>query len=325
MSPTAPPPPPRPPVQAPLFPEHPLTLGNMEQLPLDRFPEDTLLEGPPPSAALVESIRRWGVLEPVLVRAVGGGVEYDNPRTLISGRRRLKALRRLHEEYRTQVRMLASRAPEGTLLSDETVPGYRAAYERMRDFGRVPVRVISDPEGVTGDGRTETLALTANAVRADNPVTDFRNLAALLARFVAQGLPEKEAVAEVAQATGLATGTIRQRLRLLQLSPELQEDFMAGRLPYAVALEAEPPGAGESGPAGADAGRRQRPHPDAGQAGQAGRRAGAPGQPAGRPAGARRSRAGSGPGTPGATWWPGRAPWPGTWRRSRCPSCRRPR
>ena len=232
---TAPPPAPE---QMPLFPERLLTLGNMEMVPLDRFPEDALLEGPPPSPALIESIRRWGVLEPVLVRAVGGALEHGNPRTLVSGRRRLKALRLLHAEYQERVRRIAAAAPADTVLNDETVPGYRAVYERMRDFARVPCRVVSDPEGVVGDGRTEALLLTANAVRADNPQADFRALSLLLARFVAQGLSDKEALAETAKASGLAPGTVKQRLRLLDLDADLQDDFMAGRVGYQVALAA---------------------------------------------------------------------------------------
>lgn len=224
--------------QMPLFPERLLTLGNMELVPLERFPENALLESPPPTPALIESIRRWGVLEPILVRAVGGGLDHGDPKFLVSGRRRLKALRLLADEYRERLRKLSASVPADTLLSDETVPGYRAVYERMREFQRVPCRVVSDPEGVAGDGRTEALLLTANAVRADNPQADFRALSLLLARFIAQGLSDREALGETAKASGLAPGTIKQRLRLLALSPDLQDDFMAGRIGYQVALAA---------------------------------------------------------------------------------------
>lgn len=224
--------------QLPLFPERPLALGNMEMVTLDRLPPDALLEGPPPSPALLESIRRWGVLEPILVRAVGGSLQYDNPRTLVSGRRRLKALRRLHEEYAGALRVLTAGVPADTLLTDETVPGYRAAYERLRDAGRVPVRVISDPEGTLQDNRTDALILTTNAVRADNPVVDLRSVMGLFDRFCRSGLSEREAVGEIAKATGLAVPTIKQRLRLLRLGADLLDDFYAGRLPYAVALAA---------------------------------------------------------------------------------------
>jgi len=102
----------------------------------------------------------------------------------------------------------------------------------------VAVRVISDPEGTLQDGRSEALAVMTNAVRADNPATDFRNLAYLVALLVGRGDTEREAIAEVARTTGLATGTVKQRLRLLDLTPDLQDDFLAGRLGYTVALHA---------------------------------------------------------------------------------------
>lgn len=223
--------------QLPLIPERLPTLGALEDIALDRFPPNEVLDGPPPTPALIESIRRWGVLEPVLVRAVGGALDYANPALLISGRRRLKAVRLLRDEYREKVRALSAAHPD-VILNEETVPGYRAVYERMRDFQRVPARVVSDPEGLLTDGRTEALLVTANAVRQDNPQADFKALAVLLDRYAREGLPEAECLRRVAAATGLPAGTVKQRLRLLALSAELQDDFLAGRLGYTVALHA---------------------------------------------------------------------------------------
>ena len=194
------------------------------------------MDGPPPSAQLVESIRRWGVLEPVLVRAVGGSLHYGDPATLISGRRRIKAVRLLQDEYRAAMRKASAKLATGDDLT--TDPVYRAAYERLRDFQRVPVRVVSDPEGVANDGRTEALLVATNAVRADNPQADLKALARLLDRLTHEGHCEKECLTEAANATGLAAGTVKQRLRLLELTPELQDDFLAGRLGYTVALHA---------------------------------------------------------------------------------------
>jgi len=224
-------------VQLPLIPETPPALGDMALIPVDRLPPDDQLEGEP-YPALTDSIRRWGVFDPVVVRAVGGALDYGNPKTLVAGRRRIKTVRLLQAEARAHLDKLARLVPAGTVLSDETLPGYRAAYERFRALQRIPVRVVSDPEGTLDDGRTEALAVMTNAVRQDNPATDFRSLCFLVARLVAEGQSEKGAIAEVARATGLATGTIKQRLRLLALSPDLQDDFMAGRLPYSVALHA---------------------------------------------------------------------------------------
>lgn len=223
--------------QLPLIPERLPVLGALEDITLDHFPDNALLDGPPPTPQLVESIRRWGVLEPVLVRAVGGALDYGNPATLISGRRRIKAIRLLRDEYRETVRAISAAHPD-QVLTDELHPGYRAAYERLRDFQRVPARVVSDPDGVLTDGRTEALLVMANAVRRDNPQADFKALAVLLDRYTREGLPENECLRRVASSTGLAVGTIKQRLRLLHLSAELQDDFLEGRLGYTVALQA---------------------------------------------------------------------------------------
>jgi len=223
--------------QLPLIPERLPTLGGLQDVQLDHLPHNQDLDGPPPSAQLVESIRRWGVLEPVLVRAVGGSLNHGDPATLISGRRRIKAVRLLRDEYREKVRKFSEAHP-GEVLTEERIPGYRAAYERLRDFQRVPVRVVSDPEGVLNDGRTEALLVATNAVRTDNPQADFQALARLLDRLTADGLSEKACLTEASRVTGLAVGTVKQRLRLLHLTPELQDDFLAGRLGYTVALHA---------------------------------------------------------------------------------------
>lgn len=224
--------------QLPLIPVQPPKLGNMEPVSLDRLPPDEALLGPPPSAALVESIRRWGVLTPVLVRAVGGQLQYYNPDTLVSGRRRIKALRALHAEAHAAMLKAAkaSKLPTGSDLNQD--PAYRTAYEQWRDRNDIPVRVISDPEGTLTDGRTEALVVMTNAVRSDNPATDLRALANLLDQLTRAGLSERACLAEAAKVTGLATGTVKQRLRLLDLSAELQDDFFAGRLGYTVALHA---------------------------------------------------------------------------------------
>jgi len=223
--------------QLPLLPESPPALGELVMVVLDRLPPDAELAGPAPTPALIESIRRWGVLEPLLVRAVGGGLDYRNPATLVAGRRRLKAVRVLQAHYRAQLQKISAAHPD-TVLNDDTAPGYRAVYERFVAFQRVPVRAISDPEGSLTDNRDAVLAVLTNAVRHDNPVTDFIALAKLLDQLTRQGLTEKQCLSEASLATGMPTGTIKQRLRLLGLSAELQEDFLAGRLGYTVALHA---------------------------------------------------------------------------------------
>ena len=223
--------------QLPLIPEQPPTMGAVEDVQTDRLPPDEGLVGEAPSHELVDSIRRWGVLEPLLVRAVGGGLDYGDPLRFVSGRRRLKAVRALAREARETVRRLSATVPPDTLLNDETVPGYRHAYETMVRWTRVPVRVISDPEGTDADGRTDALAVTSNAVRRANPASEFLALVRLRNRFVEAGLSERQALTEASRATGLATGTVKQRLRLVDLNADLLDEFLAGHLAYSVALE----------------------------------------------------------------------------------------
>lgn len=227
------------PVQPPLLPEQPLALGRVEDVLLERFPSNhDLYAGELPTPALVESIRRWGVLEPLLVRAVGGGVDYGDPANLVAGRRRLLAVRLLQSAARGEVARLAASVPTETLLSDATVPGYREAYADLARWHRIPARVISDPEGVAGDGRAAVLGLTSNAVRRANPVQDYLSIALLAERFRLAGLDERRVLTEIARATGLAVATIKQRLRLRDLTAGLLQEFLEGHVPYSVALAA---------------------------------------------------------------------------------------
>jgi len=228
--------------QLPLLPPAPPTVGGVEQVALDRLPPDDAMDGEP-YAALVESLRRWGGLHPILVRAVGGGLRYDDPKTMVNGRRRIKAMRRLRREAKADLDKLALLSAGGDQNLME-IPGYPEAYARYRGLQHVPVRVISDPEGTLQDGRTEVLLVATNAVAQDNPQADFRALTFLVARLTAGGATEAEAVKRVASATGLSVQTVKQRLRLADLSPELQDDFLAGRLGYAVALHASRLGPG---------------------------------------------------------------------------------
>ena len=74
-------------IQPTLLPEVPAQFVA-EELPLDRLPPDEAIFGGAPAAALVSSIRRDGVLQPVLlIRAYGDGY------WIAEGRRRIKAAR----------------------------------------------------------------------------------------------------------------------------------------------------------------------------------------------------------------------------------------
>jgi ParB/RepB/Spo0J family partition protein len=74
-------------IQPTLLPEVPAQFVA-EELPLDQLPPDEAIFGGAPAAALVASIRRDGVLQPVLlIRAYGDGY------WIAEGRRRIKAAR----------------------------------------------------------------------------------------------------------------------------------------------------------------------------------------------------------------------------------------
>lgn len=214
--------------QLPLIPEQPPVVGNVENVLTSALPPDDVLVGEGPGHDLVESVRRWGVLEPLLVRAVGGHLDYADVLRFVSGRRRLKAVRRLELEARD----LLDAGPQ-----DTGDPVYRQRYADLRRWHRIPVRVISDPEGTDADGRTDALAVTANAVRKANPASEFLALTRLLERFRLAGLADRQAVTEAAKATGLAVATIKQRLKLRDLTGDLLHEFLDGHLGYAVALE----------------------------------------------------------------------------------------
>lgn len=224
-----------PPPQPLLVPTTPFTITDREQ-PIDRLLPDVDLLGPAPSRELVESIRRWGVLEPLVFRAAGGGIDWGDPRALISGRRRLKAVRLLQEEAKSEMRAVALAHPEGTDLGQ--FPEYRAAYDRFKEWQTVPVRLVSDPEGTPDDPSGPLLTLLTNAVRRENPVADLAMIERLLARAVTQDLGERQALTEISRVTGLSVATLKQRLRLRKLTLSLRRLFDTGRLSYTVALEA---------------------------------------------------------------------------------------
>jgi len=222
--------------QLTLLPEQRLAITDREQ-PIDKLPPDADLAGPEPTRELVDSIRRWGVLEPLVFRAAGGGIDWSDPRSLISGRRRLKAVRMLLEEAKAE---LAGAAEIASTRSEDLGknPVYRAAYERFKEWQKVPVRLVSDPEGTPDDPSGPILTLLSNAVRRENPVTDLWMLERLLDRAVKQELGERQALTEIGRATGLSVQTIKQRLRLRSLTPSLRSLFDRSRLSYTVALEA---------------------------------------------------------------------------------------
>jgi len=73
--------------QLTLLPEEPPAFA-LERVPLDTLPPDDDLVGPPPDPSLVASIRRLGVLQPVLLMR-----SPEDVLTVVEGKRRVKASR----------------------------------------------------------------------------------------------------------------------------------------------------------------------------------------------------------------------------------------
>lgn len=72
--------------QLPLVPDKPVVFVS-DRIPLDELPPDVALIGPPPTKALVESIRRLGIIDPVIVE------DLEHSYAVTDGRRRVKAAR----------------------------------------------------------------------------------------------------------------------------------------------------------------------------------------------------------------------------------------
>lgn len=102
----------RPPVaeQRTLVPDEPLQPVYRSSFPLAQLPADHDLIGPAPDRTLVESIKRLGLLEPILVERIpsGGHVVHD-------GRRRVKACRALGHEDAAALVIECAGAVAGTV------------------------------------------------------------------------------------------------------------------------------------------------------------------------------------------------------------------
>ncbi len=174
--------------QLALLPESPL-IPRLRHVRLDRLPPDEELVGPPPDRTLVESIKRLGLLEPVLLTASSKpGDRAHGGLWILDGRRRVKAARQV-------------------ALHD------------------IPCLVV-EAAGLVGS----TVAVAKHATRRANLAAEL----AAVERMAATGRSEQEIVA----ATGLAPQSVRQRLRLRGLHPDLRAALASGALSAHAAREA---------------------------------------------------------------------------------------
>jgi ParB-like chromosome segregation protein Spo0J len=158
------------------------------------------LEGLPPSQEFVESVRRWGVLEPPLVRRTGQGWK------LGAGGRRLKALV-----------VLRDRGP------DEDWDG--TAEEWREHWSRVRVVVVQ------GDGwHDESIGLVESEHREEN----LPALVRAVQELMADGASEQQ----VWEQLGIPKLRIRRMVGLARLHATLRAAFEQGTIRPAVAERA---------------------------------------------------------------------------------------
>lgn len=159
------------------------------------------LLGPPPDHSFIESIRLWGVLEPIKLKRLGNGWKMED------GFRRLRS-----------VIILRDQAPPEDW--GESTEAWRARWST------VPAFVVEASNG-WHDG---LLSLTLNEQRSDN-------LAVLLV-YVEQLAQQGHSEHEIYEATGVPVVRIRKVLQLTALHDDLRAGFMAGKIVATVALAA---------------------------------------------------------------------------------------
>ena len=136
--------------QAELIPAEPLVWFESE-LGLDELPDSSVLAGGEPERALIDSIRIYGLMDPISV------VErrYSGERTIVAGRRRLKAFR------------------------------YLAKLTGEVRFQSIPAMVAYVDGDLSGQ-----LTLTSNATRRDNPAADLAAIKSI--RQARPGITDEE-------------------------------------------------------------------------------------------------------------------------------------
>jgi len=116
------------------------------------------------------------------------------------------------------------------ILVTPTNGGYRVIDGRRRALAatqagldRVPVIVLMD----AWNHSDSVLSVASHATRSDNPAMELRQIERMMASGASEG--------DIQRDTGMPAQTIRRRLRLCSLLPELREHFDRGRIGLGVA------------------------------------------------------------------------------------------
>jgi len=101
----------------------------------------------------------------------------------------------------------------------------RLSAARQAGLSTIPVRILGE-----GGLLSPALSVALNAVRSNNPAAELE----AIQKLTEAGLSERE----IFQVTGMPVGTIRRRLKLLKLIPELTKAFRDGKVGPGVAEKA---------------------------------------------------------------------------------------
>jgi|SRR5262252_5744039 ParB-like chromosome segregation protein Spo0J len=182
-------------VQPELLPTTPPTFKMLQVRP-DELPPNELLDGPEPARQLIDSIRQYGVVDPITIRKVDG---LDFAYTVLAGSRRVKAVRLL----------LAAAANEDDNEVDAVA---------VKHLKRIPARLVDQ----LGDAPADVLTVQSNTLRSRNKVAEYKSVK----RLLDMGADEKS----ISRATGLTHAQIKELLRLDSLNDTLLEGMADGSI-----------------------------------------------------------------------------------------------
>ena len=163
------------------------------KISLDQLPPNNALLSPNPTRELIEDISVRGQTTPIQVTKDANG-NY----IVIAGRRRIKAIRQLHE----------------------------AIPEKWTTVDAVLVDAPLDSYSVLG------LSSVENNLRTDNPLTDLQAI-----KYLMDNNPQISEQ-EISRQTGIPIARIRKRLKLNKLIPEIAKAVINGDVAISVAEEA---------------------------------------------------------------------------------------
>ncbi len=178
-------------------PVEPLWVINLG-LMSERFPSDAELLTERPDRAFIESVKTFGVLEPILVKAVDEW-HYD----VIDGRKRLIAWRQARSDWEAD-------NAKGTAFYPE------------------PRKAIDCREYNVTENQEALLTLVANEQRTRNILSDLRAIKILTLAGMSEETIRKE--------TGMSNSTFKQRIHLFKLRPALLEALFKKQIKTNVAL-----------------------------------------------------------------------------------------